>query len=189
MNSPTSPTGLNRLANRLSLSPCRPRQVGVMPLGYRLSTILNELAKIRDYYAQFPFVRRCAIYFGNPQTDNDLAALYTNLPEFVRQKITYIPDPQGFEFVTAPDVMLADILQKGTAYGDCDDHVLLLNTLFASVGFETAFAAVKISPQSEMFDHVITQVLYEGQWQDIDPCAKNVEAPIYPEKFIVETPS
>jgi hypothetical protein len=161
----------------------------VIPLGYRLSLILNELARIRDYYAQFPFVRRCAIHFGAPQGDNDLESLYVNLPDFVKSRLTYLPDPAGFEFVTAPDVLLAEILQRGRAYGDCDDHVLLLNTLFASVGFQTGFAAVKISPGSEMFDHVITCVLYNGAWEDIDPCAKNVEQPIYDQKLIVTTPA
>lgn len=157
----------------------------MIPLKYNLKRALQELASIRDYYAQFPFVRRCAIHFGQVQSDNDLAALFKNLPAFVRERLTYIPDPHGFEFVTAPDVLLADILQKGTAYGDCDDHVLLLNTLFASVGFRTAFAAVKISPDSEMFDHVITMVQFSGQWVEIDPCAKSVPQPAYPEKFIV----
>jgi hypothetical protein len=163
--------------------------VGVIPLGYRLSVILNELARIRDYYAQFPFVRRCAIRFGQPQGDNDLESLYVNLPEFVKQKLTYMPDPAGFEFVTAPDVLLAEIIQRGTAYGDCDDHVLLLNTLFASVGFQTGFAAVKMSVDSQMFDHVITMVLFNGRWEDIDPCAKSVEQPIYDQKLIVKTPN
>jgi predicted transglutaminase-like cysteine proteinase len=161
--------------------------VGVIPLSYSIPAALTALCKIRDYYAQFPFVRRCAIQFGQPQGQNDLASLVKNLPAFVRQKMTYIPDPYGFEFVTAPDVMLGEILQKGTAYGDCDDHVLLLNTLLASVGFPTAFVAVKITPGTEMFDHVISSYQYEGQWVDCDPCAKSVPQPLYLEQYRVQS--
>src|SRR5580693_3191956 len=107
--------------------------VGVLPLKYSVKAALTELGKIRNYYAQFPFVRRCALEFGAPDGDNDLAGLFKNLVRFVKEKMTYVPDPHGFEYVTAPDVLLADIVQKGTAYGDCDCHVLLLNTLLMSV--------------------------------------------------------
>lgn len=161
----------------------------MIPLGYQVKKILNELAKIRDYYAQFPFVRRTAIHFGEPRGDNDLESLFSNLVDFVKQRMTYLPDPYGFEFVTAPDILLSEIIQRGTAYGDCDDHVLLLNTVLASVGFRTGFAAVKMSPSSEMFDHVISQVLYNDTWTDVDPCAKHVDQPIYEEKLIVRIPS
>lgn len=158
----------------------------MIPLSYSIPTALTALCKIRDYYSQFPFVRRCAIQFGQPQFDNDLASFVANLPNFVRQKMTYVPDPQGFEFVTAPDVLLADIVQQGTAYGDCDDHVLLLNTMLASVGFRTAFVAVKIDPHSETFDHVITAYFYQGAWVNCDPCAKSVIQPVYVEQFAVQ---
>lgn len=95
----------------------------------------------------------------------------------------YVPDPYGFEYVTAPDILLADILQKGVAYGDCDDHVLLLNTLLLSVGFETAFVGVK--QESDMFNHVITGVIYNGNWIYIDPCDKSGRNVTYDEKYMV----
>jgi hypothetical protein len=158
--------------------------VGVIRLNYSLKLALGELINIRDYYSQFPFVRRCALEFGAPKTDNDLPTLFANLVTFVKTKMTYVPDPNGFEYVTAPDVMLADICQRDTAYGDCDDHVLLLNTLLASIGFKTGFAAVKISPSDPMFNHVISKVSLNGRVVDVDPCAKSVPQPIYREQYV-----
>lgn len=160
------------------------RQVGVIHLGYRIPAIFTELVRIRDYYSQFPFVRRCAIEFGAPETNNDLDGLFKNLVAFVKNKVRYVPDPVGFEWVTAPDVLLADILQKGIAYGDCDCHCLLLNTLLASVGFQTRFIAVKLPPATGQFDHVICGVLVNSRWTDVDTCAKSTPQPQYVERLV-----
>ena len=162
-----------------------PTRVGVIPLGYSVDLILRKLAKIRDYYAQFPFVRRTALSFGNPRHDNDLAGIACNLTTFVKTKVMYVPDPRGFEYVTAPDVMLAEILQRGRTFGDCDDHVLLLNTLLWTLGFDTHFVAVKLPPAGKLFDHVITGVEIEGSWKLIDPCCKAVLQPVYLEQYHV----
>ena len=147
--------------------------------------MLGKLVRIRDYYAQFPFVRRCAIQFGGPAKDNDVATVAANLVNFVKTRMRYIPDPFGFEFVTAPDVQLAEILKSGITYGDCDDHVTLLNTLLCSVGFDTHFVAVKLPPAGELFDHVVSSVNVNGSWFIVDPCAKGVVAPQYLEQHHV----
>jgi hypothetical protein len=177
---PTSPT-----PGSLAASGRSNEQVGVIHLGYSIPVILEELARVRNYYSQFPFVRRCAIQFGAPRFDNDLVSFVTNLPQFVKDRVLYVPDPLGFEWVTAPDVLLAEILQKGQATGDCDCHVLLLNTLLASVGFETGFVAVKLDPAGDQFDHVISQVKLEKNWIDLDPCAKAAPQPFYLERLIL----
>ena len=124
------------------------------------------------------------MHFGNPSKDNDLEGILENLTAFVKERVCYVPDPVGFEWVTAPDVLLAEILQKGVAYGDCDCHVLLLNTLLASVGFPTAFVAVMLNPAGKEFDHVISGVQINGRWLDVDPCAKSVVQPFYENRFI-----
>jgi hypothetical protein len=162
-----------------------PTKVKVVQLGYSVEKILSQLAIVRDYYAQFPFVRRCAIWFGEPKRDNDVGTIATNLANFVKQRVRYVPDPFGFEYATAPDVMLAEILQRGRTHGDCDDHVLLLNTLLCSVGFSTRFVAVKLPPARELFDHVVTGVDIDGAWKIIDPCAKSILPPLYLEQYHV----
>lgn len=100
-------------------------------------------------------------------------------------KVIYVPDPHGFELVTAPDVLLMEILTRGRAYGDCDDHVLLLNTMLASVGFQTFFVAVKQDPSRDEFNHVITGVSLGGRMIEIDPCDKMNRAPNYVDRYIV----
>lgn len=160
-------------------------QVARIPLGYDLVAMLTELARIRDYYSQFPFVRRCAIQYGAPRGNDDAEGMLRNLAGFVRSKVWYVEDPAGFELVTAPDVMLADIVEKGHATGDCDDHVLLLNTLLASVGFQTDFAAVRLSPTDPEYNHVISLALLRGRWVQTDPTAKSRPAPIQNDLFVL----
>jgi len=142
-----------------------------------------ELARIRDYYAQFPFVRRVALAVGAPRYNNDTDGMLRNILAFVKSRMTYVPDPDGFEFVTAPDILLADILQRGTAYGDCDDHVLLLNTMLQTIGFTTKFTAVRLNDTSQYLDHVIATVWQNGTWVDYDPCAKFKPQPLYSDRY------
>lgn len=106
-----------------------------------------------------------------------------NLTRFVKDRVIYVPDPQGFELVTAPDVMLVQILRNGRTHGDCDDHVLLLNTLLTSIGFATVFIGVKQG--GEDFNHVISGVDLNGQYLDIDPCDKTGMNVKYEEKYVV----
>lgn len=146
--------------------------------------MLGELRQIRDYYSQFPFVRRCAIKYGAPRFNDDVEGMVAKLADFVRANVRYVEDPAGFELVTAPDVMLADILEKGFATGDCDDHVLLLNTLLGSVGVVTEFAAVRLSPSDPEYNHVISLAQVRGRWQQIDPTAKSRVAPIQTDLYI-----
>ncbi len=147
--------------------------------------MLVELQRIRDYYSQFPFIRRSAIKFGAPKSNDDVDGMVSNLTQFVRSKMRYVEDPVGYELVTAPDVLLADILQNGFATGDCDDHVLLLNTLLMSVGVPTNFAAVRISRESEYYDHVISIVQVRGVMKQIDPTARFRLAPQHDDLYMI----
>lgn len=156
------------------------------PLQYDLRRALAELADIQAYYAQFPFVRRMAVEVGAPRWNDDVEGMVKNITQFVKEKVTYVSDPCGFELVTAPDVMLAEIVQRGRAYGDCDDHVLLLNTMLNSIGVPAVVAAVKLNPEDPEFNHVITVALLRNRWTDIDPCAKFKSQPTYLSKFILQ---
>ncbi len=109
----------------------------------------------------------------------------TRLADFVRAKVRYVEDPVGYELVTAPDVLLADILQNGYATEDCDGHALLLNTLLMSVGVPTDFAAVKLTPTDPEFNHVICMVQVRGVVKQIDPTAKFRLAGQYQELYML----
>ena len=157
-----------------------------IPLDYDLRKALLLLAQIRDHYTNFPFIRTTAISIGNPQANDDQEGMLSRITRFVRDRVIYVEDPVGFEWVTAPDVMLADIMQKGRSHGDCDDHAMLLGTMLQSVGIRTKFEAVKLSPNDTEFNHVIITANLRGEWIDLDPTIKSVAQPHYQDRLIVE---
>jgi transglutaminase-like putative cysteine protease len=95
----------------------------------------------------------------------------------------YLMDPEGGEYFIDPLALIQQIQGVGYAYGDCDDHVGLLNAMARSVGFETRAVGVHLN-DPVLWDHVISQVNVMGNWLDIDPCVKTNETPKYREKLV-----
>lgn len=146
---------------------------------------LTNLARVRDKSAQNLRFRALAetLIRGNIINDDQMAQALALL-SYVKDKITYVRDPQAWEYVKAPELILDEIEKYGRAMGDCDDHVLFYNTLLSSLGFQTKFVAVKING-SPMFNHVVSGVLVKKKWVDLDPCAKLRPQPSFAEKINV----
>jgi transglutaminase-like putative cysteine protease len=85
---------------------------------------------------------------------------------FVRDDIRYVPDPQSVERVCGPEYTL----QIGA--GDCDDKVVLLNSMLENIGFKTRVHAVGFGPIGQ-FSHVISDVRWGNGWLPLDPCVPN----------------
>ena len=157
-----------------------------IPLDYDLRKALLLLAEIRDHYTNFPFIRTTTVSVGSPWANDDQEGMLSRITRFVRDRVIYVEDPVGFEWVTAPDVMLADIMQKGRAHGDCDDHALLLATMLQTIGIRAKFEAVKLLPNDAEFNHVIVSANLRGEWIDLDSTIKSIAQPHYQDKLIVE---
>jgi transglutaminase-like putative cysteine protease len=154
-----------------------------LPSSDEIPSILAVLRNMADLYCREPAVRRAAVQIIRGQADNDQLAQLRAVTEFVKSRMQYVRDTMGVEYTVAPDLLLRDIAEHGSAAGDCDDHVLLLVSLLQSIGFPCRIVAVKIPP-SPLFNHVIAQALYRGEWMDIDPCAKTVPVGDYRERRI-----
>lgn len=140
--------------------------------------IVQALAKLAMLYGKGKCVTdfaKCLI--EDVTVNNDLDELFSRVATFMLEKVTYVPDPQGAEYVRSPVQMLRQYEINGAAQGDCDDHVLLANSLFNALGFQTRVVALKVFNQA-LFDHVICQVKLRGNWYDFDPC--NKATPYYP---------
>jgi transglutaminase-like putative cysteine protease len=99
------------------------------------------------------------------------------------QKMVYLADPDGGEFIQTPLVLLNTIRQKGFAYGDCDDHVVLLGAMLTSVGIPARAVAVKLHG-SDHYNHVVVEYPLNGTTVLIDPCAKTVPTPHYRDRLV-----
>lgn len=152
----------------------------------------DSLAIIRllDYfkrgYARSPVVREHAVSLlsQNCVGNNDKKGQVAVLAQHVKDKLTYVSDPAGSEYVVSPLRLIAQIKETGSAYGDCDDHALLLNSLLSSVGIQTRFLGVKLNGSTK-YNHVICSAMTGTEWQDIDACAKRSATQHYQERLVI----
>lgn len=144
--------------------------------------IIRVIADLQDQYARMPAIREFTVRLlaGVPNDAQDEQA--RRVLAFVRDAMQYVRDPVGSEYIIAPDKLLAQISAGGRAAGDCDDHVLLLNAMLGSIGFEAMPVGVRL-PGSATFDHVISSVKIFNQWRDLDPCVKGGFQPSYSDKL------
>ncbi len=151
--------------------------------------ILAYLHALSVQFAQAPFMREFTVNTvlrGTGVLDNEQDKQILAVLDFVRRNVTYVRDPVDSEYVISPINLIEQIQNGQKPYGDCEDHVLLLNSMLGSIGFPTRFVSVKING-GQWFNHVVSAVYAHGEWRDLDPCAKGMEQPEFYEKLISAT--
>jgi len=133
-----------------------------------------------------PAVREWAAYICRNLTNNDLPGQVAAITQFVRRNVTYVRDPVGQEYLVAPRQMLTQYSETGAMLGDCDDHVMLLNGLLQSVGFDTQCLGVKHGGASD-YNHVISGVKSDRGVVQIDPCQKDGNDKTYADVLFVKS--
>lgn len=89
---------------------------------------------------------------------NNFFAMGNAIFQFVHDRIAYVRDPIGVEFVKSPAITLQ------TKTGDCDDQAVLFSALAESVGIKTRFKAVKADAKyPSEFSHVYSQAEIPGR--------------------------
>ena len=135
--------------------------------------IVQALAQLALAYGK----SECVVNFAKCMVEditenNDVQEMFSRVAQWMIDQVIYVADPRGAEYVTSPVQMLVQWEKLGSAQGDCDDHVLLANSLFNALGFKTRVVALKVF-NADTFDHVICSVLLQGVWYDFDPCNKS----------------
>ena len=146
-------------------------------------TIIASIQFVIDQFGRDPRIRAATLPLLSSRINNDIRNNATTVAAFVMRKMVYLADPDGGEFIQTPLVLLNTIGLKGFAYGDCDDHVVLLGAMLVSIGIPARAVAVKLHG-SEFYNHVVIDYLYQGQSILIDPCAKNVPTPAYRDRLV-----
>ncbi|MEW6306071.1 MAG: transglutaminase domain-containing protein [Verrucomicrobiota bacterium] len=163
-----------------------------IPLNNHESDATQILRFMRDVHARAfadPMLRQAAVTILHACSvgNNDKRGQVDCLTRFVKDNVVYVNDPVGSELITDPRLLLREIIAKKKAYGDCDDHCVLLASLLGAVGIKTKFIGVKLTkegqPTPNHFNHVIIAAEVGGQWEDIDPCFKRMGMqPVYRER-------
>lgn len=115
--------------------------------------------------------------------NNDVVGQVNAVLAFVKDRVRYVRDPINHEYIQSPLGMVRDIQKNGYCYGDCEDHVMLFNCMLGSIGIDTKPVGVKLN-KSITYNHVISTVLTNRGWIDLDPCAKNTSQPFYDERLV-----
>lgn len=186
--SPARPTlSRNRLADvqitdGASLMPGLPKSAIAYPIGSDASdaeSILAHLNGLVEYFRQSIFIRNFTVGLLTEDVPNDdKPAMARKVVSFVRERMKFTEDPQGVELIISPVSLLEDISAQGFAWGDCDDHTLLLASMLQSIGIDCRIIAVRLY-STKYFDHVINRITIHGQSWDVDPCWKEVNQPAY----------
>lgn len=148
-------------------------------------TIIAAIQFVIDQFGRDPRVRQESLSLLNSRINNDVASHARTLTRWVMNRMVYLADPDGGEFITTPLVLLNQIAEQGFAYGDCDDHVVLLGSMMVSVGIPAKAVAVKLGG-GEWFDHVVIQYPLNGSQVIVDPCAKSGQQVQYADRLVTE---
>ena len=146
-------------------------------------SIISAIQFVIEQFGRDPRIRAATLPILSSRINNDVRNNANTIANWVMRKMVYLADPDGGEFIQTPLVLLNTIGQKGFAYGDCDDHVVLLGAMLTSVGIPARAVAVKLHG-SDVYNHVVVEYLYQGQPILIDPCAKTVPTPAYRDRLV-----
>lgn len=147
-------------------------------------TIIAALQFVIEQYGRDPRVRAKAMSLIHSRINNDVDRNASTIASWVMNSMVYLADPDGAEFVQTPMVLMRQIDMRGRAYGDCDDHVVLLGSLLNAIGIQAEAVGVKLFGAAN-YNHVVIQYLSNGRMVLIDPCAKNAPTPMYGERLVV----
>jgi len=134
--------------------------------------ILASIEELSQKYSIMPSVRAFALSLMPRAMVNDDQLTQLNvISQFVVNDMLYVRDPIGVEYFIAVPKMLQEYAQTGKIFGDCDDHVLMFNTLMKAVGFNVRAVATNIGNTSYA-DHVFSEFMIGGTTHDFDGCKK-----------------
>ncbi len=146
-------------------------------------SIIQHLQSLVFVMAQQPLIREFTVGLIRNFRTHDDAGKIAAVVDFVRNRVRYVADPVEAEYVITPINLLTQFASGLTPAGDCDDKVLLLCSMLASIGYKTRI--VGVSQQGHDFDHVIAGLWFEGAWRDIDPCDTVHAGNDYPVRLVV----
>lgn len=122
------------------------------------------MKKVARQRAGHPLIRRLATsilnYYEVPSQHYADEAMA--IGDYVKEKVRYVRDPDGIEYLQDP-VDLVEHIKQGQASGDCDDMSLLIATLLLSVGHVPSFRAVRYRDYAGHYNHIYV-VDYEKNW-------------------------
>lgn len=115
--------------------------------GYSLEDVTRTIRTLIETGRKNPAIREFAAGITGRIDGRQVDQLAQMIFAWIRKNIRYIYDPNGVEWIQAPEVTLKNRI------GDCDDFTVLAGSLLESIGIRTQFNLVKTNG-SDQFSHV-----------------------------------
>lgn len=89
------------------------------------------------------------------------------LRRWLAERVRFVDDPVGVEWVAPPAALLRDIEKRHWTLGDCDDVATLGAALAGAMGQPARFVVIGFEPGGPM-KHVFSEVWTGRRWLDLD---------------------
>lgn len=145
-----------------TISAARPQTLKALPDGAAgVRRTLEYMRKFAIECRTAPAVRNLALMVSANVGGKEFLAEARAVQAWVRSNIRYVRDVNGVETLQSPLATLE------LGQGDCDDHATLVAALLESIGAQTRFVAVGMSPGQ--YEHVYCEVWvpFEG-WLSVE---------------------
>ncbi len=121
--------------------------------------------------SHFRLFRDWALALGEGLQGVELAS---HLITYAHDHLQYANDPDEFEYLKDPYLIMKEIEEEGFSQGDCDDHACFLAALLSVHGIHNSIIALELTdqPGEEGFNHVVNSLPTEGGSKIIDISSK-----------------
>lgn len=146
----------------MQLIPQRLSFLGELPRGEPgTAQTLRLMRGLVNQYKRDPYIREVALALVAGLRPKDWAGEIRAVFEYVRDRIRYVRDIDGYETLHTPPVTM------DLEAGDCDDKSTLLAALLGSIGHPTRFVAVGYEAPGS-YSHVYVETKRGAQWVPLD---------------------
>lgn len=131
---------------------------------------VNKIRELVERAKRDPVFRQRVAALVHEVPEKDQKAEIARLAEFVKSNVRYLRDPwspTGLELFIDPRTIMADV-ERGTAQGDCDDHVLLASAMLETAGYPTRYVVGGLPP--DHYRHIWLEVMHPSsrKWLPIE---------------------
>ncbi len=83
------------------------------------------------------------------------------LYDWMKSHISYMMDPVGVEMTKSPTVLMKEVLERGSAYGDCDDQACFAFAALRLIGIPARLRVIWLSGPMPVHIYIVAYI--DGQ--------------------------
>jgi hypothetical protein len=105
--------------------------------------------------------------FAATECTKCLQCVVDTVDQWTREHYVYVSDGDEMEMINTPAYDIQQIANGGSFEGDCDDVSIFVAAMFACLGMNTRFVAIRMEPDAP-YTHVFVETLAGDHWAKVD---------------------